>query len=802
MLLPVLAILQLAAAASGQAIPSPDSVYNAREGRTSVRVPYVEAGAGTGAAAGAGMVIDGVLDEGAWQRAAILTGFSQYQPVDGRPSPDSTEVRIWYAREAVWFGVRAFEPHGDVRATLAERDKVDSDDNVEIHLDTYNERNRAFVFIVNALGVQADGTKSEGGGWIPGANVSPGQNDLSADSHWESKGRLTADGYEVEIRIPFSALRYPTKSVQDWGIQIQRNVQHRGAQDTWTPAVRASASFIGQQGTLVGLTGMHHGQVVQLNPELTNTVKGAPSSAGGASGGAGAGAGGGWSYDSDPQLGGNVRWGVGSNWVLNGTVKPDFSQVEADATQIAADERFALFYAERRPFFVEGVDQFNAPNTLVYTRTIVHPEAALKLTGKVGRTDVAVLSALDAKGTTPDGRRPIVNVARLRRGFAGQSTAGLLYSERVGGGRSNRIGGADVRHVFGGMYFAQAQAVLGRTTQGGATETAPLWQFLVDRTGRSWGFNYDVTGIGEGFATDNGFVPRTGIIQPSAANRFTLYGAPGALVQAWNIFARWEGVWDYDGFFDGEEILESQLMLNNMLSLRGGWSVMVSPRLASYAFEAEDYARLSTGTADAPRPFVPADRIGSFTTQVNVATPQYSAFSASLGMAVGRDVDFLETSRVRRLDYNASVDARPTQQMRIGATYRSTSFRRRSDDVRTASTRIPRLKVEYQVTRSLFLRMVAQYTATERLPLADPRTGQVLLTRGADGTLAPSERTASNTLRADWLFSYRPSPGTVFFLGYGNTLTESDPLAFRNLERTDDAFFVKVSYLFDALGGG
>jgi hypothetical protein len=799
MLLPVLALLQLAMPGAPAAAPPPDSVYNAREGRTAVRVPFLDAGTDAGAAAR--VVVDGVLDEPVWRRAALLTGFSQYQPVDGRPSPDSTEVRVWYARDAIWFGVRAFEPHGEVRATLADRDKVDSDDNVEIHLDTYNERNRAFVFIVNALGVQADGTKSEGGGWIPGANVMPGQNDLSADFHWESRGRVTGDGYEVEVRIPFSVLRYPVKSVQDWGIQIQRNVQHRGAQDTWTPAVRASASFIDQQGTLVGLTGMHHGQVIQLNPEVTNTVKGAPSSAGAGVGSGGAAAGGGWDYDADPQLGGNVRWGVGSNWVLNGTVQPDFSQVEADATQIAADERFALFYAERRPFFVEGTDQFNAPNTLVYTRTIVHPEAAVKLTGKVGRTDVAVLSALDAKGTSPDGGRPLVNVARLRRSFAGQSTAGLLYSERVGGGRSNRIGGADVRHVFGGMYFAQAQAVLGRTIQDGAARTAPLWQLLVDRTGRSWGFNYNFTAIGEGFAADNGFVPRTGIVQPSASNRFTLYGARGALLEAWNAFAHWEGVWDYDGFFKGAGILESQLMLNSMLSLRGGWMVMVSPRLASYAFEAADYARLFTGTAAAPTPFAPSDRIGSFTTQLSVSTPQYSAFSASAGMSVGHDVDFLETSRVRRLDYNANVDARPTQQIRLGATYRSTSFRRRSDDERTASTRIPRLKVEYQASRAVFFRMVAQYTAVERLPLRDPRTGQVLLVRGADGTLSPSARTVSNTLRADWLFSYRPSPGTVFFLGYGNTLREDEPLRFRSLGRTDDAFFVKVSYLFDALGG-
>src|SRR5205823_11400362 len=113
-----------------------------------------------------------------------------------------------------------------------------------------------------------------------------------------------------------------------------------------------------------------------------------------------------WRYKSDPQLGGNVRWTLGSNFVLNGTVKPDFSQVEADATQIAADARFALFYPEKRPFFVEGVDQFNAPNTLVYTRRLVHPDAAMKLTGKLGRTDIALLSAVADRSTTAAGARP------------------------------------------------------------------------------------------------------------------------------------------------------------------------------------------------------------------------------------------------------------------------------------------------------------------------------------------------------------------------------------------------------------
>src|SRR5690349_8065972 len=245
------------------------AVYNGLANQTAVRAPKLEQD----------VTIDGVLDEPAWTTAAVLTGFSLYQPIDQRPAPDSTEVLVWYSSDAMYFGIRAFEPHGGgdgVHATLADRDRVSGDDNVEIHLDTFHDRRRAFVFIVNPLGVQADGMKSEAGGFIPGSNVMPGQNDLSADFLWQSKGHITPWGFEVEIRIPFKSLRYAARDVQDWGLQIQRNVQHSGYQETWTPARKASASFIGQEGTLVGLADMHHGEVLELNPELTSTTSGAP----------------------------------------------------------------------------------------------------------------------------------------------------------------------------------------------------------------------------------------------------------------------------------------------------------------------------------------------------------------------------------------------------------------------------------------------------------------------------------------------------------------------------------------------
>lgn len=761
-MLPLLAAFQLA-------VTQP--VYNGRLGQTTVHAPKVETE----------IEIDGNLTEPVWQQAALLTGFSEYQPADGRPSPDSTEVRVWYSSSAIYFGIRAYEPHAPVSATLADRDRISSDDVVELHLDTFNERNRAFVFAVNPLGVQADGTKNEVGGFIPGSNVAPGQNDLSADFVWQSKGHVTDYGFEVEIRIPFSSLRYPPGSDERWGLQVQRHVQHSGYDETWTPAKRASASFISQEGYLVGLSGMHHGEVVELNPEFTNTVNGAPSANQI-----------GWKYDANPQLGGNVRWALGSDFVLNGTVKPDFSQVEADATQIAADERFALFYAEKRPFFVEGLDQFNAPNTLVYTRTIVQPQGAAKLTGQIGRANVAVLSAVDAASSTFNGSHPLVDVVRVTQAFGDQSQAGLLYSDRAGGGRYNRVFGGDTHIVFLGKYFAQFQLVSSTTHANGATHAGPMWEAVLDGTGRGFGFHYNVLGISPQFRADNGFVPRVGFVQPNAMNRFTFYGKPGALLERFNVFASLQGLWNYNDFFDAKSLLEDHTGAQMQFTLRGGWSIGLNPKLSSYGFSPASYS----GTYSAPNvPFTPSNRIETALSTFSVATPQFPKWDASVGTTVGNDVDFLETSRVRRVDYNATLDLRPSTRLRVNATYVSSQFTRRTDQTRSTFTHIPRLKIEYQLARPVFVRVVSQYTAQRREPLRDPITGQVLLFN-VNGTLTPSTVNASNALRTDWLFSYRPTPGTVFFLGYGGSLSEPDPLAFQRLRRTTDAFFVKLSYVF------
>jgi len=199
-------------------------VYDARLRQIEVHLPRIE---------DATVRLDGVLDEAVWRRAALLRGFTQYRPVDSRPAADSTEVFAFYAPDAIYFGIRAYEAHGNVvRATLADRDNIDADDRIQILLDTFNDRRRALLFAVNPLGAQEDGVRSEGlAGAAGGQNAGfrfDGVVDLNPDYVYQSQGRVTLAGYEVEVRIPFKSLRYQSGATQDWGIQIIRTTQQLG----------------------------------------------------------------------------------------------------------------------------------------------------------------------------------------------------------------------------------------------------------------------------------------------------------------------------------------------------------------------------------------------------------------------------------------------------------------------------------------------------------------------------------------------------------------------------------------------
>jgi hypothetical protein len=766
-------------------------IYHGRQRQTTARIPRLDDD---------GVEIDGVLQEGVWQEAALLTGFSSYLPIDDRPADDSTEVYVWFTNRDVYFGVRAFERHSEVHATLAARDKIDSDDYIQLVLDPFNDRRRAFIFGVNPLGVQADGVRTEGfnppqpRGQTFGGNP-PANIDLSPDFVFESKGRLVEQGYEIEIRIPLKSIRFQGTDVQDWALNVVRYVQHTGYQQTWMPTRRGAASFLVQSGTLTGFSGLRRELVAELNPEVTESLVGSPKDEA---------SGGGWSYSSTARVGGNVRMRLAPNITFNATVRPDFSQVEADAAQVPGDTRFALFFPERRPFFLDGSEYFDAPSNLMYTRRIVQPDAAAKLTGRIGRTTLAWMGALDGRSASTSGTdRPLINLFRVRRDLLSASTAGLSITDRTEGAGFSRVGLADTRIVFRKAYAFNATAggSAVRPADGGATTTAPLWDVAVNRTGLRYGLRYAFSGIAPDFEAASGFVPRNDFVSASVYNRFSFYWKPGSLVESFLMRQGFDALWLYDKFFDGDGVQETKVQLETVTNVRGGWVVSVTPVRETWLFDERRYASYRTlrpridasGVTDTVA-FVPSPRTATLVGLIRVNTPQFKLWTGRFSAFVGRDVDFFETAAARRRDLSADIDFRPSPQLRLTTSYLYSRYTRLRDGSVLSQANVPRLKAEYQLSRALFLRLVGQYDSRRRDALRHPLTDEPLAIEN-DGVLERAGETNTRDLRMDWLVSFVPSPGTVFFAGYGSSLTEPEAFRFRQVERVRDGFFVKVSYL-------
>jgi hypothetical protein len=729
----------------------------------------------------AAIAVDGVLDEPAWQQATRLDGFRQYQPVDSRPAEDSTVVLVWYAPDAIHIGIRAYDrdPAG-VRASLADRDNIGSDDQVTIFLDTFNDQRRAYFFGVNPLGVQDDGVRAEGGFT---SSTGSGITDRNPDFLWESHGMRTDFGWIAEIRIPFKTLRWSGAGEQTWGFNVQRLTQRTGYTDTWTDVRRASASFLAQAGSLTGIHDIRRGVVTEIQPTFVAQQPGAQSIEGAFERG-----------DLDAEFGGNLRLGF-TSLTIDATFNPDFSQVESDVGLVTINERFALFFPERRPFFLEGIDLFAAPNNLVYTRTVANPLAGAKITGKFGRWSLAHLSALDEYSQSGAGEDvdAMVHITRLRRDVGDNSVAGLTLTSRDEAGAFNRVVSADTRLVFGKLYYFQAQAAASFTaaTDGAETVVDPLWQVEVDRTGRGWGFNYRLTGIGDDFRTWSGFVNRTGIVTGGAFNRFSVYGKPGALMEQFTVFGGLNQIWQYDQLF-GARPLEGDFQANGSLRLRGGWQIGFSPRIGFVRFDQDDYAGYQVAAESGSEAFLPASGVFDATTaQFSVRSPNWQYWDASVEVRTGTTAIFPEAARGRATSVSGSVSLRPSSAFRVSGSMTLQRLWRDSDDSEFARTVLPRVKVEVQPSRALFFRVIAEYRSERQAALQDAVSGLPLLIGGS-----PVAARRTNRLRTDWLASFEPTAGTVAFIGYGATMQSPRELSFDDLSRSEDAFFLKLAYLF------
>ena len=742
------------------------------------------------------VTIDGKLDEPAWQHAARLTGFHQYRPVDAQPSVQQTEVLVWYSPSALYVGIIAHDrAPGSIRATLADRDKIFDDDRVLVYLDTFNDRRRAFVFGANPLGVQEDGVRTEGGfggggfGFGGGGGGRGGGGatsfDRSPDYLFASKGTVDDSGYVVEMRIPFKSLRYAGGKSLTWGFNVVRVTQRSGFEDTWSDVRRGGTSFLSQAALLTGLTGIQRGVVTELQPFVTASATGSRNDAGVFV-----------SEPRKPEFGANVRFGF-TNLAIDGTVNPDFSQVESDAGAVTLNERFALFFPERRPFFLEGIELFQSPGSIVYTRRIGAPVAGGKITGKFGRLSLAHLTAVDEE-ENPDSlnggatkRHPVVNVTRVRTDLGSNSLAGFTVTDRSVAGGFSRVVQADTRLLFGKVYALSGNFGHSWKRLDGETKSGPVWSVGFDRTGRAWGFNYSFEGVDPRFEAALGFVPRVGDVNFRAFNRLSLFGARGALFEGITFFGGGSRHWDYSRFGRARPG-EGDQSLSAFGRIRGGWSYGTSLRSGFVDFDPVYYdgAMIPSGTGYVP--YVgPARLTNAVDVSANASSPNLPWGSINVRVQRRTVGLFSEASRAREFQASAGIEVRPYQWVRLEGNTVYSRIARARDGSEYGRTIIPRIRLEIQPNRTYFFRVITEYRSQRRDALRSAETGQVLYFDGV-----PSEPSQTNRLRVDFLLSFQPSPGTVAFLGYGTGFDGNATLTFRHLVQQDNGLFFKLAYQF------
>jgi hypothetical protein len=713
--------------------------------------------------------VDGALDDPVWAQAAVLDSFTQIDPVEGPPDTTGTRCLVMYDDHHLYVGFRCPADPAQVRAPFLPRQETDASDWVAVGIDAYHDRRRMAYFLSTPRGIQADGMQVEGQ-----------DDDDAVDFLFTSEGRMTPDGYEVEMAIPFRSLRFPRKNPLTFGFNAARQVPGTGLFISWAPISSDSGPSIAQIGVLEGIVGVRPGRNLQIIPTVTGSR------------GAGR-AGEGLRYaDPEARAGVSVKYGLTSSLTADLTVTPDFSQVEADAGVVDVNSRFAIFYPERRPFFLEGSEIFRTPIEVVYTRRIADPLYGVKLTGKQRGTSVGLLQALDRAGgapvpTLPDRLNPYFGhdasyqIARLRQDVGGNGTLGVLVGSREQRDSYNRGAGLDGRFVFRDKWTLRGQGILSRARERdyraaiaaltpaedaaldgdlrdavGQTREGSAWTLGLDRDSRSLNAGVAITDISPFFSADMGFVPRTDQIRMSGYASPVLFGGKDGWFRSfspelfYSRIQRHGAARHFGPRVDDEIGLQGDLLLPHATELGGGWYRVF--------------------TRHDGRTFPGQDRVALWGETDRFALVQGGAFAS-----YGGDVVFAEAVPGRSLRWEVWSDWRLTPQLDASFSVAGLRLDRDDDGSRYVSAAIPRLRVSYQHDRELAFRVIGEVDAARRYDRA--------------GARVPSETGVS----VDLLASYLLRPETVAYLGYGARLA-GDGLGTARPERA--AAFFKLSYLW------
>ncbi len=708
------------------------------------------------------IAVDGELGDPGWQGAARIDTFYETSPGDNVPPQVQSVAWLTYDDRFFYAAFDFADDPRTLRAPLGDRDNVPgSTDYGGIILDTRNDGKTAIMMLVNPSNIQYDALTSDATG-----------EDSSYDLYWDSATQVRAGGWRLEIRVPFSSLRYTPADPQVWGILLYRNRPRDFRYQMFnTRLPRGSNCFVCHRALITGLDRLPTGGHVVLAPY--GTANGVEQPAGGP----------GTPLEADdPEADGGVdaKWTPNADTAIDLTWNPDFSQIESDVAQIAANERFALFVPERRPFFLEGLDLFSTPLQAVYTRTITAPQWGGRATGQLGGTVYTFLVTEDEGGGSvilPGAERSglafqdfssHVVVGRLRRDFGGSFASFLLTGREIEGGGHNRVAGPDFQwrpsdsDAITGQFLWSDSRTPDRPDLGVAEwDERDLrshalylgWQ----RSKRSYDWLFEYKDIGDDFRADNGFLPQVGVRDGFASVGRPFFPESGPFRRI-RPFLRARHITDREG----------DLVLRRYvpgIELRGFWSSFIQIE------QRRDRTRVGSRYFDY-----------EYFTFYTEMTPTRWLGPIGLDGNVGEDVDF-DNARPGRgglVSLNATV--RPTDHLELlfngSRRWIDVAPARGGGRQRLFTAEVARLRATYTFTSRMFLRLIGQ---------------QVTLDQDAD-LYSFEVEPRSESVTASALFAYKLNWQTVLYLGYG------DVRAFE--ERTDRLeparreLFLKVSYAF------
>ena len=720
------------------------------------------------------MNIDGVLNEDVWSNAVTAENFTEISPGDNVKPEVETKVKIFYDDDYIYFGYTCYEKDMEsVRASLSDRDRMYGDDWVGPFIDTYSDLKQGFEMYVNPKGIQGDLL------WTSNSE------DSNYDIIYDSEAKMYKDKWTAEMRIPFKSLRFPDRKEQKWRIHLLRN-RPRGARQEiyWASVSRDNPNFMGQSGTLNGIKDVKRGRDIQILPYILGTQNSTLEDF------------------SDPnskfthgklegEIGLSAKYGLSSTLTLDATYNPDFSQVEADAPQININSPFALFYPEKRPFFLEGIDHFATPINVSYTRSINNPLFAAKLSGKINKLDIGFISAYDEN--TPyiipltersfflsSNKNSVSNILRMKYDMGGENYLGFIFSDREQSADSskafgftgfNRNYGFDGKFNFASNYYLTFQILQNNTKEINDTNFKynSLKNFRFDdnkytalldgesysgsnvylsfnRNARNWSFYSEYFFQAPTVRRDNGFIQRNNFHQLFMQQEYNFY-PEGKVLRRVNPELNMEIRYDAKGKLK-EQFVELNLVTD--------WTNGIYSSAGYLPVNNEDYGGIFHKNINRWHFNMEANNLSKFIT---------GGFYYEGGKFIVRFEDPTYVGFGHNLDIWATI--KPFDRLRNDINYSYSELSKSAGGEKLFAGYVVSDKISYQFNKNFFLRVLLQYDLFSRNFTVDP------------------------------LLSYKWNPYTILFLGSSHDISEiSDNNGFGKYTETDRYFYLKFQYLW------